>query len=418
MNPLHHDLPRFLRGRVLPVIKMLAGLAPLVPPALMALLLTACQGEIPAAQNAVPEVTVALAVVKDVPVAQDFVGRVAAFRSVEVRAQVEGLVVKRSFEEGTDVKKGELLYQIDPRPLTAALEEAKAKLARSEAVQDRAKQKVSRLKPLAEANAISREDFDEAVAGDKEAAAELLGSKAAVEQAQLNLSFARVTAPEGGRIGRALVPEGRLVGKEGPTHLATIDKIDPIYVTFTVTDKDALMLDKAVAAGQIKLHEQRKIPIRLRLPDDTAYDAIGRFDFASATVNPETGTFTVRAEFPNPRLTLAPGMFVRVNVEAGQWPKAVLVPQRAVLKAPKGHYLYVVDKSNKVERRDVFVGEWYEADWIIEKGLAAGESVIVDGLQAVTPGIAVKPVTANPPSAQEQAKAQAAAPTQAPAPKP
>jgi membrane fusion protein (multidrug efflux system) len=370
------------------------------------LLACACQQDLQPQLPATPEVTVSPAVVKDVPVAQDFVGRVTAFRSVEVRAQVEGLIVKRAFEEGTDVKKGALLFQIDPRPLTATLEEAKARLARSEVVLDRARQKVSRLKPLAEANAISREDYDEAVAAEKEAGAELQAGKAAVEQAQLNLSFAQVTAPESGRIGRALVPEGRLVGKDGPTHLATIDKIDPIYVTFTVTDKDALMLDKAVAAGQIKLHEQRKIPIRLKLPDDTVYDAMGRFDFASATVNPETGTFTVRAEFPNPKLTLAPGMFVRVHVEAGQWPKAVLVPQRAVLKAPKGHYIYVVDKAGKVEKRDVFVGEWYESDWIIEKGLAAGEAVIVDGLQAVAPGIAVKPVTAGSAQPQTAAKAQ------------
>jgi membrane fusion protein (multidrug efflux system) len=377
-----------------------------VGPAAALLLLGACSGGEPAPPSAAPEVKVAAAIVKDVPVAQDFVGRVTAFRSVEVRAQVEGLIVKRAFEEGTDVKRGDLLFQIDPRPLTATLEEAKARLARSEVVLDRATSKVARLKPLAEANAISREDYDEAVAAEKEAGAELQAGKAAVEQAQLNLSFARVTAPESGRIGRALVPEGRLVGKDGPTHLATIDKIDPIYVTFTVTDKEALWLDKAVAAGQIKMHEQRKIPIRLKLPDDSAYDAMGRLDFASATVNPETGTFTVRAEFPNPKQQLAPGMFVRVHVEAGQWPKALLVPQRAVLKAPKGHYVYVVDKANKVERRDVFVGEWYESDWIIEKGLAAGEPVIVDGLQAVAPGIAVKPVTSD--------RTQAAAP----APKP
>lgn len=282
-----------------------------------ALLAVGCQAEPQMPTNTNPEVTVVSAIVKDIPVAQDFVGRVAAFRSIEVRAQVEGLLVRRAFTEGTDVKKGDLLFQIDPRPLAAALAEARAKLARAEVVLERARQKVTRLRPLADANAISREDFDEAVAAEKEAGADLQAGQATVERAKLNLEFARVTAPESGRIGRALVPEGRLVGKEGPTHLATIDKIDPIYVTFTVTDKEALALDKAVAAGQIKMHEQNKIPIQLKLPDDSAYDAMGRLDFASATVNPETGTFTVRAEFPNRKQQLAPGMFVRVHAEAG-----------------------------------------------------------------------------------------------------
>lgn len=356
------------------------------------LILFGCHGEAQTPPTSTPEVTVVAAIVKDVPVAQDFVGRVTAFRSIEVRAQVEGLLVRRAFQEGADVKKGDLLFQIDPRPVAAALGEAKAKQARTEVVLARAQQKRGRLKPLAEANAISREDYDEAAAMEKEAAAELLAIKAEVERARLNLEFATIKAPESGRIGRALVPEGRLVGKDATTHLATIDKIDPIYVTFTVTDKDALMLDKLVTAGQIKMREQNQMPIRLRLPDDREYDAVGKVDFASATVNPETGTFTVRAEFPNPKELLAPGMFVRVHVEAGLWPNAVLVPQRAVLKAPKGHYVYVVDKTNKVERRSVFAGEWYESYWIIEKGLAAGESVIVDGLQAMAPGITVKPV--------------------------
>jgi len=370
---------------------------------LFALLVAGCQDDLQPPPAGPPEVTVVPAIVKDIPIEEDFVGRVVAFRSVEVRTQVEGLLVRRAFMEGTDVKKGALLFEIDPRPLAAALGEAKARLARSEVVLDRARQKVARLKPLAEANAISREDYDEAVAGEKEAAAELQAGQATVEHARLNLDYTRITAPESGRIGRALVPEGRLVGKDGPTHLATIDKIDPIYVTFTVTDKEALLLDKAAVSGKAKLLDDSKIPVRLKLPDDSEYAAMGKLDFASSTINPETGTFAVRAEFPNRKQQLAPGMFVRVHVEVGQWPKAVLVPQRAVLKAPKGHYVYVVGKNNAVERRDVQVGDWFESSWIIEKGVAAGDPVVVDGLQALTPGATVKPVPV------DQAPARAAA---------
>jgi len=360
----------------------------------LGLLLAGCQGDLQPPPTGLPEVTVSPAIVKDITLQQDFVGRVVAYRSVEVRTQVEGLLMRRAFKEGTDVKKGDLLFEIDPRPLAAALAEARARLGRSEVVLDRARQKVARLKPLAEANAISREDYDEAVAAEKEAAAELEAGRAAAEHAKLNLDYARITAPESGRIGRALVPEGRLVGKDGPTHLATIDKIDPIYVTFTVTDKEALAFSKAALSDQLKLLDDSKMPVRLKLPDDSDYGAIGKLDFASSTVSPETGTFTVRTEFPNPKQLLAPGMFVRVNVEVGQWPKAVLVPQRAVLKAPKGHFVYLVARNNQVERRDVQAGDWYESYWIIEKGLAAGDPVIVEGLQALTPGAAVKPLPA------------------------
>lgn len=359
---------------------------------LMGCLAAGCPGDLQPPPTGLPEVTVAPAITKDITLQQDFVGRVVAFRSVEVRTQVEGILLRRAFKEGTDVKKGQVLFEIDPRPLAAALGEAKARLGRSEVVLDRARQKVARLKPLAEANAISREDYDEAVAAEKEAAAELEASRAAAEHAKLNLDYATITAPESGRIGRALVPEGRVVGKDGPTHLATIDKIDPIYVTFTVTDKEALAFSKAALSGQVKLLEDSKMPVRLKLPDDSDYGEIGKLDFASSTVTPETGTFAVRAEFPNAKQQLAPGMFVRVNVQVGQWPQAVLVPQRALLKSPTGHFVYLVGKNNKVERRDVQAGDWYESSWIIEKGLAAGDPVIVEGLQALTPGAEVKPV--------------------------
>ena len=380
------------RHRRSPVRTRRAQGMPLACACLFALFVAGCQDDLQPPPAGLPEVTVVPAIVKDIPIEEDFVGRVVAFRSVEVRTQVEGLLVRRAFMEGTDVKKGALLFEIDPRPLAAALGEAKARLARSEVVLDRARQKVARLKPLAEANAISREDYDEAVAAEKEAGAELQAGQATVEHARLNLDYTRITAPESGRIGRALVPEGRLVGKDGPTHLATIDKIDPIYVTFTVTDKEALLLDKAAVSGKAKLLDDSKIPVRLKLPDDSEYAAMGKLDFASSTINPETGTFAVRAEFPNRKQQLAPGMFVRVHVEVGQWPKAVLVPQRAVLKAPKGHYVYVVGKNNAVERRNVQVGDWFESSWIIEKGVAAGDPVVVDGLQALTPGATVKPV--------------------------
>jgi membrane fusion protein (multidrug efflux system) len=327
-----------------------------------------------------------------VPVVREYLGAVAAYRSVQVRARIEGFLQRRHFEEGSLVRKGQLLYTIDPLSYQANLRDAQAELAAAEANLANARAREARYAPLVKEDAVSRQDYDDTVAQLKQAQAGVEAARARLDRARLDLGYTRIVALESGRIGASQVPEGALVGKGEPTLLATIEKLDPIYVTFAMPDRDALFLRKAIAAGQIK--EQRGESVRFILPDGSEYARSGRIDFAEAQVNPDNGTITLRAVMANGPGTLLPGMFVRVELTAGQREGAILVPQKAVIKSPTGHLAWVVTRDNKVERRDLVVGDWLHSDWIIEKGLAAGESVIVDGVQRARPGLVVKPVPA------------------------
>lgn len=352
-----------------------------------------------------PEVKVAPVRSETVPVVREYVGSVAAYRSVQVRARVEGILQKRHFTEGTDVKSGQLLYTIDPATYDASVRDAQAALAQAEANLSNARVREARYAPLARENAISKQDYDDAATQLKQAGSAVLAAKATLDRAKLNLGYTRIIATEAGRIGASLVPEGALVGKGEPTQLATIEKLDPIYVTFTVPDRDAIVLQRAVQRGELK--QQRGDSARFILPDGSEYQQAGKIDFADAQVNRDTGTITLRAVLPNrdkPRLL--PGMFVRVQLTAGQRPNTILVPQKAVLKVPTGHVALVVNKDNKVERRDLVVGEWQGEDWIIEKGLAVGDSVVVEGVQTAQPGMQVRPTP------YAKSAAPAAAPTE------
>lgn len=335
-----------------------------------------------------PEVIVAPARVATVPVLREYVGNVVAYRSVEVRARVEGILERRVFTEGTDVKRGDLLYVIDAAQYEASLKDAQGALARAEANLTNAQAKEKRLAPLVREEAISRQDYDDAVAAERSALAQVESARANVEQAKLNLGYTKVYATESGRIGTTQVPEGRLVGRGEPTLLATIDRIDPIYVSFTMPDRDAIILRRAFEKGEIR-RSQIAGTARFVLPDGSELADVGKIDFTDVQVNKETGTITQRAVLANPNRDLLPGMFVRVELRVGERPNAVLIPQRAVLRVPNGHIAYVVANDAKVERRDLVVGEWVKDEWIVDKGLAAGESVIVDGVQKVQPGVVV-----------------------------
>jgi membrane fusion protein (multidrug efflux system) len=321
----------------------------------------------------------------------EYVGTVTAYRSVEVRARVEGILEKRFFTEGKPVKKGELLYRIDPAPYEANLRDAQAELARAEANVANAQAKEARLKPLVEEDAISRQEYDDALSSLKQGQAAVLSARAQLDRAKLNLGYTNVYATESGVIGMTQVPEGRLVGKGEPTLLATIERVQPIYVTFTLADRDALALKKALARGEIR--EQTGDQARFILPDGSEYTQAGRIDFADPQVNRETGTVTLRAVLPNTaQPQLAPGLYVKVELTAGQRPNAVLVPQRSVVKMPNGQIAWVVTADNKVERRDLVLGDWVRDQWVVEKGLVAGDRVIVEGVQRVQPGMTVQPV--------------------------
>lgn len=342
-----------------------------------------------------PELIVVAARGATVPVLREYVGNVQAYRSVEVRARVEGILEQRHFVEGTDVKKGQLLYTIDPAQYVTRLRDAEGSLARDEASLVNARAKARRLAPLVKEEAISQQDYDDAVATEKSEQAKVDSARANVERATLDLGYTKVYATESGRIGTTQVPEGRLVGRGEPTLLATIDRIDPIYVNFTMPDRDAIILRRAFDKGEIRAGVGAGTA-RFVLPDGSDLSDIGTIDFTDAQVNRETGTITQRAVLANPRRQLLPGMFVKVELKVGDRPNAILIPQRAVVKVPNGHIAWVVGPGDKVERRDLVVGEWYKDEWVIEKGLKAGDKVIVDGVQRVQPGMIVRPVEATP----------------------
>jgi membrane fusion protein (multidrug efflux system) len=356
------------------------------------------------------EVRVAPSRVETVPGIQEHVGRVAAYRSVEVRARVEGILEKRHFVEGSDVRRGQLLYTIDPTPYQTVLNDARAEVARAEANLANARSREARYAPLVKENAISRQDYDDAVTAVKQNEALLASARGAVERAQINLGYTRVLANESGRIGATLVPEGRLVGKGEATHLTTIDRLEPVYVNFTMADRDALVFRRAMSAGEIREADGGS-RARVFLPDGTEYDRLGRLDFTDSRVDPGTGTISLRAVMPNPGTSLLPGMFVRVEFISAKRPDTVLIPQKAVVKTPTGHVAWVVSKDGRAERRDLVVGAWLGSDWIVEKGLGGGEQVVVEGYQKLQPGAPVKamPWVAAPAGAPPPAGAAPAA---------
>jgi membrane fusion protein, multidrug efflux system len=346
-----------------------------------------------------PRVEVITLTSQTVPVVREYVGSVTAYRSVEVRARVEGILEKRFFTEGKPVKKGELLYRIDPAQFEATLRDAQAELARAEANVANAQAKEARLAPLVAEDAISKQEYDDAVSSLKQGQASVLSAKAQLDRAKLNLDYTNVYATESGVIGMTQVPEGRLVGKGEPTLLATIERLQPIYVTFTLPDRDALIMKKALVSGEIK--EQTGDQARFVLPDGSEYTQAGRIDFADPQINRETGTVMLRAVLPNTaEPQLAPGMYVKVEMTAEQRPNAVLIPQRAVVKMPNGQIAWVVTADNKAERRDLVLGDWYKDHWVVEKGLSAGDRIIVEGVQRVQPGMTVQPVAYVAPAAR------------------
>jgi membrane fusion protein (multidrug efflux system) len=378
-------------------------------------LLAGCKDKPAPAAAAAPVVPVKVAVsrAETVPVTSEYVGRIAAFRSVEVRARVEGILDKRHYVEGNEVKRGELLYSIDPTPYRIALNDAQAEQARALANLASARSREARLAPLVKENAISRQDYDDAVTAVKQNEALLAVAAANIDRAQTNLGYTRVTATETGRIGAALVPEGRLVGKGEATHLTTIDRLDPVYVNFNIADRDALILRRALTQGTVKVG-QDSLQASIFLPDGSLFERTGKLDFTEAQVNPDTGTIAMRVVMPNPAKRLLPGMYVRVVYTAGERPNTVLIPQQAVVKTPTGHIAWVVGADNTALRRDLVVGEWLGSDWIIDKGLGAGETVVVEGLQRLQQGSKVSPSPWAGPAAAGAAPGAPGAPTSAP----
>jgi membrane fusion protein (multidrug efflux system) len=311
----------------------------------------------------------------------------------EVRARVNGIVQKRLFAEGSDVKAGQPLFVIDPAPYQAALEGAKAQLARAEAKIASARLQAQRYTELVAENAVSRQEHDDAVAALKAAEADVAAGRAAVQAARIDLGYTTVTSPLTGRIGRSAVTEGAYVQQGQATLLATVQQLDPVYVDLTQSSAEALRLRRDHADGKLQRAGQGQAKVQLVLEDGRVYGLDGALQFADVTVDPSTGSIALRALFPNPRGELLPGMFVRARLQEGVSPEALLVPQQAVARDQKGQpTALVVNAERKVERRQLVTERVVGDAWLVTEGLERGEQVIVEGLQKVRPGAEVKPV--------------------------
>lgn len=362
MRPIHF-LPLSLIWLVFPSCsKKAAPAMPQMPPAVVTF--------VPASQETVT-------ITRDLP------GRIDAIRVAEIRARVSGILLKKTFEEGAEVKAGDVLFEIDPAPLEAARDSAAANFAKAEANALQAQNQVNRFRELISLNAVSKQDADNAESAVSIASAEVLAAKAALASASLNLGYATVTAPISGRIGKAEVTEGALVGPSDATRLAVIQQLDPIYFDFTQSSSDLLTLRKT----GLKQNQ-----VTLLLEDGSEYEFPGKVLFSEAFVDETTGMVSLRAEFPNPKRELLPGMFARTRVVQAVRENAVTIPQRALTRAAGGAgSIMIIDDSNNAQLRMVQTGEVTGDKWVVTSGLQAGERVIIEGLLKARPGAPVVP---------------------------
>lgn len=356
--------------------------------AVLGIALAGCNGEKAAAPPPQPQAQVSVVVLRSKPVAisAELPGRVAASLVAEVRPQVGGLVKSRLFREGSEVKAGDLLYEIDPATYQAALDSAVAALAKAEASVPNAQAKVDRYRDLIRQNAISKQDNDDAVAALAQAQADVASARASLDTARINLGFTRVTAPIGGRVDRSTLTPGALVTANQTTALTTIRQLDPINVDVIQSSTNLLKFRSAVAEGRLRLSGPN-VAVKLKLDTGTEYAQTGKLEFAEANVDETTGTFTVRAEFPNPDRLLLPGMFVRAVIQEGVAENSFLVPQRAVGRNTKGEATAkFVGADGKVEERVLAASRNVGNNWLVEQGVKDGDRVIVEGAQLVRAG--------------------------------
>jgi len=362
---------------------------------LLSALLAACgHPQAPAAPP--PEVGVVKAQTINFPVTRDYPGRLAATLIAQVRARVEGIVLKRVYKEGTDVKAGQVLFKIDPAPLEASLRQAQGQLAQAEATARNARLNATRSKELGTKGLLAKQDVDNAVATAEADEAAVKSARANVENARINLGYATVTSPISGRAGMANVTQGALVSPTDTNPLTTVQVIDPIYANFSEPMAEVERLRKEEKAGNLKLAAPDKVQIEIVLPDGSVYPHKGTLDFTDLAVDPSTGAVDLRAIVPNPDHTLLPGMFVKIRLTLATLHNAFLLPQSAIQRDNDGAYVYVVDANDKIVEKRVRLGDQQGADWIVQGGIAAGEQVVVSGVQKAQAGEKVKPVAYSP----------------------
>jgi len=393
-----------------------------------AVVLTACgraNGEDKAGKGGFPPAPVTVQEVKvtTVPVRFEYVGQTAGSKEAEVRARVQGILEKRTYQEGSKVAAGQTLFVLDSRPYEAQVQAAEAELARAQAQYAQAKRNFDRVKPLAGSNALSQREFDEATSNEESGAAAVKQAQARLTEARLNLGYTRVSSPVTGWASRAQKSEGSLVSPGADSLLATVSQLDPLYVNFSLSEAERLRLTKLISSGELKAPNGTtaaakngdKSPltgatVALKLSDGTIYDRKGRLTFIDPAINTGTGAFEARAELPNADAALRPGQFVRVIVEGAIRPNTIVVPQRAVMDGPQGKFVFVTGKGQDGKTdvalpRPVTVGEWVEVDgqqqWIVESGLKPGDVVVTDGTAKLFPIPGGAPIMLGPPPGME-----------------
>jgi membrane fusion protein (multidrug efflux system) len=380
-------------------MRSVAAITAVIALASTAVLLSACSkpaGMGPPPAQGTPQVGVMTVQVQDVTINTELPGRTAPVLIAEVRPQVTGLVRSRNFVEGSEVQAGEVLYEIDPATYRASLNSAGAALAKAEANLQSTRLKAERYQELVTIRAVSQQDNDDAAASQQQAEADVASARASLETARINLAYTRVTAPISGRIGKSSVTAGALVTANQTTALATVQKLDPIYVDVTQSSAAVMRLRRALAQGDLNAAAAARIG--LLLEDGSRYPLEGKLQFSDVTVDPNTGAITLRAEFPNPKRELLPGMYVRAVVEEGSKRGALLVPQQAVTRDGSGKALaYVVTADSKLEQHPLQIERAIADQWLVNTGLKAGDRLVVEGLQNAHPGAAVQvvPYTAN-----------------------
>ncbi|MEC5404961.1 efflux RND transporter periplasmic adaptor subunit [Paraburkholderia sp. MPAMCS5] len=383
----------------------------LISAATAAILLAACGPKQSAPPQQTPEVGVVTIQPTTVPVITELPGRTSAFLVAQVRARVDGIVLRREFTEGGQVKAGQRLYKIDPAPYLATLNNAKATLAKAQANLASTTAQANRYKVLVAANAVSKQDYDNAVAAQGQAAADVAAGKAAVETAQINLGYTDVTSPVTGQIGVSQVTPGAYVQASAATLLATVQQLDPVYVDLTQSSLDGLKLRREMQEGRLKTNGPDAAKVSLILEDGRTYSEKGKLQFTDVTVDQSTGSVTVRAIFQNKDKVLLPGMFVRAKIEEGVNENALVVPQVGITHDQKGQpTALVVGDDSKVALRQLVTAGTYGPNWVVESGLKAGDRVIVQGTDKARPGMQVKAVAAQLPATPASGAAAQGAP--------
>ncbi len=382
----------------------------LISAATAAVLLAACGPKQSAPPQQTPEVGVVTVQPTTVPVVTELPGRTNAFLVAQVRARVDGIVLRREFTEGSEVKAGQRLYKIDPAPYIAQLNSAKATLAKAQANLVSVTAQASRYKVLVAANAVSKQDYDNAVASEGQAAADVASGKAAVDTAQINVGYTDVVSPVSGQVGISQVTPGAYVQASAATLMSTVQELDPMYVDLTQSSLDGLKLRRDVQEGRLKTSGPDAATVTLILEDGRTYSEKGKLQFSDVTVDQSTGSVTVRALFQNKDRVLLPGMFVRARIEEGVNDQAILVPQIGVTHDQKGSpTALVVGSDNKVALRQLVTSRTYGSNWVVDSGLNPGDRVIVQGTDKVRPGMDVKTVAAQLPASSDAAAAAAPA---------